>query len=39
MKKTKNKKILVEKIDTSKIYDPIEAIKILKEEINELKGK
>ena len=31
MKKTKNKKILVEKIDTSKIYDPIEAIKILKE--------
>ena len=31
MKKTKNKKILIEKIDTSKIYDPIEAINILKE--------
>ena len=31
MKKTKNNKILNEKIDTSKIYDPIEAIKILKE--------
>ena len=31
MKKTKNNKILIEKIDTSKIYDPIEAIKILKE--------
>ena len=31
MKKTKNNKILTEKIDTSKIYDPIEAIKILKE--------
>ena len=31
MKKTKNKKILIEKIDTSKTYDPIEAIKILKE--------
>ena len=31
MKKTKNNKILMEKIDTSKIYDPVEAIKILKE--------
>ena len=31
MKKTKNNKILIEKIDTSKIYDPIEAINILKE--------
>ena len=31
MKKTKNNKLLLEKIDTSKIYDPIEAIKILKE--------
>ena len=31
MKKTKNKKILVEKIDTSKVYDPLDAIKILKE--------
>ncbi len=31
MKKTKNKKILIEKIDTSKIYEPIDAIKILKE--------
>jgi large subunit ribosomal protein L1 len=31
MKKTKNNKILIEKIDTSKVYDPIEAIKILKE--------
>ena len=31
MKKTKNNKILKEKIDTSKIYDPIEAINILKE--------
>ena len=31
MKKTKNNKILVEKVDTSKVYDPIEAIKILKE--------
>ncbi len=31
MKKTKNNKILIEKIDTSKMYDPIEAIKILKE--------
>ena len=31
MKKTKNNKILTETIDTSKIYDPIEAIKILKE--------
>ena len=31
MKKTKNNKILMEKIDTSKVYDPSEAIKILKE--------
>ena len=31
MKKTKNNKILIGKIDTSKIYDPLEAIKILKE--------
>ena len=31
MKKTKNNKILIEKIDNSKVYDPIEAIKILKE--------
>jgi large subunit ribosomal protein L1 len=31
MKKTKNNKILIEKIDTTKVYDPIEAIKILKE--------
>ena len=31
MKKTKNNKILIEKIDTSKTYDPIEAIKILKD--------
>ena len=31
MKKTKNNKILLEKIDTSKVYDPIEAINILKE--------
>ena len=31
MKKTKNNKTLIEKIDTSKVYDPIEAIKILKE--------
>ncbi len=31
MKKTKNNKILIEKVDTSKIYEPIEAIKILKE--------
>jgi len=31
MKKTKNKKKLMEKVDTSKTYDPIEAIKILKE--------
>ena len=31
MKKTKNKKILIDKIDTSKVYEPIEAIKILKE--------
>tara|TARA_B100000579_G_scaffold138067_1_gene112106 strand:- start:2018 stop:2707 length:690 start_codon:yes stop_codon:yes gene_type:complete len=31
MKKTKNNKKLIDKIDTSKVYDPIEAIKILKE--------
>ncbi len=31
MKRTKNNKKLVEKVDTSKVYDPIEAIKILKE--------
>ena len=31
MKKTKNNKKLIENIDTSKTYDPIEAIKILKE--------
>jgi large subunit ribosomal protein L1 len=31
MKKTKNNKKLMENIDTSKIYEPIEAIKILKE--------
>ncbi len=31
MKITKNNKILIEKIDTTKIYDPAEAIKILKE--------
>ena len=31
MKKTKNNKILIDKINTSKVYDPIEAIKILKE--------
>ena len=31
MKITKNNKILIEKIDTSKVYDPVEAIKILKE--------
>ena len=31
MNKTKNNKNLTEKIDTSKIYDPIEAINILKE--------
>ena len=30
MKKTKNNKILIEKIDTSKMYDPIEAIKVSK---------
>ena len=30
MKKTKNNKKLIENIDTSKIYEPIEAIKILK---------
>ena len=31
MKKTKNNKKLIEKIDISKVYDPIEAINILKE--------
>ena len=31
MKKTKNNKKLIENIDTSKTYDPVEAIKILKE--------
>ena len=31
MKKTKNNKKLIENIDTSKTYDPIQAIKILKE--------
>ena len=31
MKKTKNNKKLMENIDTSKIYEPVEAIKILKE--------
>ena len=31
MKKTKNNKILIDRIDTSKTYDPLEAIKILKE--------
>jgi len=31
MKKTKNNKKLIENIDTTKIYEPIEAIKILKE--------
>ena len=31
MKKTKNNKSLIEKINTSKVYNPIEAIKILKE--------
>ena len=31
MKKTKNNKKLFENIDTSKTYDPIQAIKILKE--------
>ena len=31
MKKTKNNKILIDKIDTFKSYDPLEAIKILKE--------
>ncbi|MBT3776465.1 MAG: 50S ribosomal protein L1 [Pelagibacteraceae bacterium] len=31
MKKTKNNKNLIEKINTSKVYNPIEAIKILKE--------
>ena len=31
MKKTKNNKKLIENIDTSKTYDPVQAIKILKE--------
>ena len=31
MKKTKNNKNLMNNIDTSKIYEPIDAIKILKE--------
>ena len=31
MKKTKNNKKLLETTDTSKIYEPIEAIKILKD--------
>jgi len=31
MRKTKNNKKLIENIDTSKIYEPIDAIKILKE--------
>ena len=31
MKKTKNNKKLIEKIDISKIYEPLEALKILKE--------
>jgi len=31
MKKTKNNKKLIDKIDISKIYEPLEAIKILKE--------
>ena len=31
MRKTKNNKKLIEKIDVSKVYEPIEAIKILKE--------
>ncbi len=31
MKKTKNNKKLIENIDTSKIYEPVDAIKILKE--------
>jgi large subunit ribosomal protein L1 len=31
MKKTKNNKKLIENIDTTKVYDPVEAIKILKE--------
>ena len=31
MKITKNKKKLIENIDVSKVYEPIEAIKILKE--------
>jgi len=31
MKKTKNNKKLIESIDTSKVYEPLEAIKILKQ--------
>tara|TARA_B100000700_G_scaffold92178_1_gene104139 strand:- start:93 stop:782 length:690 start_codon:yes stop_codon:yes gene_type:complete len=31
MKKTKNNKKLIESIDTDKVYEPVEAIKILKE--------
>ena len=31
MKKSKNKKKLLESIDLTKIYEPLEAIKILKE--------
>ena len=31
MKKTKNNKKLLDNIDTSRLYEPIEAIKILKE--------
>ena len=31
MKKTKNNKKLLSSIDTSKVYEPIEAIKVLKE--------
>ena len=31
MKKTKNNKKLIENIDTAKVYEPIDAIKILKE--------
>ena len=31
MKKTKNQKKLIESVDVEKIYEPLEAIKILKE--------
>ena len=31
MKKTKNNKKILEAIDTTKVYEPIDAIKILKE--------